>query len=98
MDTTYVVNVTLITSLATHEATPIYPSVCREVAKDMAREPQQIKHASMAECAQTIKASSVTSRYKLAISRSRLDVVENCLLAVFGFVTGMLAVIVTTAP
>ena len=105
MDTSFVISVGLTTSPATHEAPPIGRLVRLAAARSprpkvvaaIAKEPRLVKRAPVAEAAQLVKTASVRSQYKLAISRSRLDAaVENCLLAVFGFMTAMLAVIVTT--
>lgn len=101
MITSYVIDVDLNVSSAAHEAPPVCPPA-RPVSTPslklapVVKEDRRCKRGPMLEAARSVRHPSLASRRKLVISRDRLHLVENCLLAVFGSVTAMLISIAVT--
>jgi hypothetical protein len=102
----FVINVGLPTPIEIFERIPICPPVRRaatppprpKAVADIVRERRVARLASPAHRNPIIQALSIAGRYKLSISRSRLDAVEHYLMVTFGVVTALLAITITTIP
>ena len=101
----FVINIGIPTPTEIFEPAPICLPVRRaatppprpKVVADI-KEPRVARRAAPPLPKPIIQALSIAGRYKLSISRDRLDAVENWLLVTFGVVTALLAVTITTIP